>query len=121
MLKLGLKLDLTEVNGTWEFSIEFMKLGEPNSDTYENQVLRLDNFLTKAENSANKGNSILIGDFNINLDPENNDDLNYNEEFKDKLLDTLPLAGYTQMVRRHTRHRQGNTSTLIDHSWTNSQ
>ena len=62
---------------------------------------------------------ILIGDFNINLDPKNNDNLNYNEEFKDKLLDTLPLAGYTQMVRRHTRHRQGNKSTLIDHSWTN--
>ena len=35
------------------------------------------------------------------------------------MLDTLPLAGYTQLVRNNTRHRIGNKSTLIDHSWTN--
>ena len=101
------------------FYREFKRLGEPDSETYENQVVRLNNFLTKAENSAIKGNSILIGDFNINLDPENIDDQNDNEDFKDKLLDSLPLAGYTQMVRHNTRHRKGNKPTLIDHSWTN--
>ena len=82
-------------------------------------MVRFDNFLTKAENTATKGNSILIGDFNINLDPENLEDPNENEDFKDKLLNSLPLAGYTQMVRHNTRHRKGNKPMLIDHSWTN--
>ena len=65
-------LEIGSHRSKWHMAIfyrELMKLGEPDSGTYENQVLRLDKFLTKAENSANKGYSILSGDFNINLDP----------------------------------------------------
>ena len=115
-------LEIGTHRNKWQIGVfyrEFKKFGEPNSGTYEEQVQRLDNFLTKAEFSAAKGNCVLIGDFNINLDPENTENQYHNEEFKDKLLDTLPLAGYTQLVRNNTRHRIGNKSTLIDHSWTN--
>merc|ERR1712240_245425 len=39
---------------------------------------------------------------------------------KDKLLDSLPLEGYTQVVRNNTRHSTNKKSTLLDHIWYNN-
>ena len=40
-----------------------------------------------------------------------------NAILKDKLLDVLPIEGFTQVVRNDTRHCSNMKSTLIDHIW----
>ena len=67
----------------WQVGVfyrEFKKFGEPNTGTFEEQVHRLDSFLAKTEVTGAKGNCILIGDFNINLDPDNTENPYHNEE-----------------------------------------
>ena len=60
------------------------------------------------------GNMAIMGDFNINLDPTSTDSSTVTLRLKDKLLDTLPLAGLVQVVEKWTRHCQGQGSSLID-------
>ena len=78
------------------FYREHMLLGDPNSKSWENQIERLDTFLDSVETISNRGNCIRSGDFNINMNPNYNE--HYNSELKNKLLDVLPLAGFTQVV-----------------------
>lgn len=116
-------LEIGSHRNKWQVGVyyrEFKQPGKPDSGSLEEQSARLESFLVKAEGAASKGNCILIGDFNVNLDQDNSENPYLSEELKDKLLDTLPLAGYTQLVKENTRHRNGNKSTLIDHSWTNN-
>ena len=52
-----------------------------------------------------------------NLNSED-DNLNaMNTIMKDKLLDTLPIEGFTQVIKNDTRHSSGKKSSLIDHIW----
>ena len=116
-------LEIGSHKNKWTIAVyyrEFKQLGKPNSGSLEEQSARLNSFLTKAESAASNGNCILIGDFNVNLDNDNTENPYLSEELKNNLLDTLPLAGFTQLVKENTRHRIGNKSTLIDHSWTNN-
>ena len=89
-------LEIGSHRNKWQVGVyyrEFKQLGKPDSSSLEQQSIRLDSFLTKAESAASKGNCILIGDFNLNLDQENSEQPFLSEELKDKLLDSLPLAG----------------------------
>ena len=66
------------------------------------------------ENRSNK-NSIIMGDFNIDLAA--NTDNNYHNDFKDKLLEVLPLCGFVQIIKESTRNISSARPPLIDHIW----
>ena len=61
-------------------------------------------------------NSVIIGDFNINLDDNNNTNQR-NTDMKDKLLNILPLNSFVQIIKECTRFSSNSLSTLIDHIW----
>ena len=44
------------------------------------------------------GNNLIMGDLNVNLDLQNF--YTQNNELRNLLLDTFPLAGYTQVVTK---------------------
>ena len=58
---------------------------------------------------------VLLGDFNVNLNGEEDIFNNNNSVLKDKLIDSLPIEGYSQVVRKDTRHGNNTKSLLIDH------
>ena len=76
-------------------------IGSNGSETLTEQHIRFDKFLNTVS-SVPHTNSLLIGDFNINLDDSVNSFNHRNMEFKDKLLNTLPLLGFVQMIRECT-------------------
>ena len=67
----------------------------------ENQRVRISKFLDKVESASNLGDIVLIGDFNINLDPTNDIEDTWNTELKYKLLDTLPILRFNQMIKKY--------------------
>ena len=89
-------------------------IGCNGSETINEQHSRFDNFLDTIS-SINHTNSLILGDFNINLDDSDNSFNHRNLEFKDKLLNTLPLLGFVQMLRECTRFCSNSVPTLIDH------
>ena len=54
---------------------EFKKLSVAGSNTAEAQMKRFEDFLTKVQKVRNASNTLILGDFNINL---NSDDDNLN-------------------------------------------
>ena len=67
--------------------------------------------------SRNSQNVVILGDFNVNLSNEE-EDINVNNIiFKDVLLDSLPIEGFTQVIKKNTRHCSNAKSSLIDHIW----
>ena len=99
---------------------EFRELGVPGSETLQAQKNRFETFLNSIENMERKNNTIILGDFNIDLTDENNTFIQLQQDFKDSLLNCLPLAGFTQIVKNPTRHCSGRKSSLIDHVWLNN-
>ena len=91
-------------------------IGSNGSETLTEQHIRFDKFLNTVS-SVPHTNSLLIGHFNINLDDSVNSFNHRNMEFKDKLLNTLPLLGFVQMLRECTRFCSNSVPTLIDHIW----
>ena len=78
---------------------------------------RFENFLEVINKSRNNQNVVILGDFNVNLSNEE-EDINVNNIiFKDVLLDSLPIEGFTQVVKKNTRHCSNSKSSLIDHIW----
>ena len=70
--------------------------------------------------TENYENVTIIGDLNINLDPECNDHSPLHSVLKEELLDVFPLAGLKQTVRNCTRQVEKQTPSLIDQSWTSN-
>ena len=60
---------------------------------------------------------MLLGDFNVNLNGEEENPGSNNNVLKDKLLDSLPIEGFTQNIKKNTRHCINAKSPLIDHIW----
>ena len=58
-----------------------------------------------------------MGDFNVNMNGEEENPGSNNNVLKDKLLDSLPIEGFTQNVKKNTRHYANAKSSLIDHIW----
>ena len=82
---------------------EFRELGVPGSETLQAQKNRFETFLNSIENMERKNNTIILGDFNIDLTDENNTFIQLQQDFKDSLLNCLPLAGFTQIVKNPTK------------------
>ena len=99
---------------------EFRLLGVSGSESLQEQKSRFDQFLKDIDDMENKRNAIILGDFNIDLTDNDSTFLQLQQEFKDNLLNYLPLAGYTQIIKNPTRHCNGKKSTLIDHIWLNN-
>ena len=83
---------------------EHRKLGVVGSETEAEQVSRFEEFLIKSERAVMLGNVAVIGDFNINLDPDFTDLSTVMLKLKDRLLDMYPLTGLVQVVENCTRH-----------------
>ena len=49
--------------------------------------------------TRNSSNVVILGDFNVNLNGEEESPVSINATLKDKLLDTLPVEGYTQVIK----------------------
>ena len=88
------------------------------SNSFENQQERFGEFLNCIEKSRSNQNVVIHGDFNVNLNNEEEDMNNNNSVPKDMLLDTLPIEGFTQVIKNNTRHCRNSKSSLIDHIWT---
>ena len=73
--------------------------------------------LEKVRQTERFENVIIIGDMNINLDPDSTDTSQLQNVLKDDLLDTFPLAGFKQMVNKCTRQVKDQAPSLLDHSW----
>ena len=99
---------------------EHMKLGDRESATSEKQIERWRKFLEKVRLTENYDNVTIIGDLNINLDPENNENSPLHSTLKDELLDVFPLASLKQTVRNCTRQVESQKPSLLDHSWSMS-
>ena len=93
---------------------EQMYLGVRESASIDKQKERLGKFLAKVELTDKFDNVIIMGDFNVNIDPTNNDNDPVNIEMKDKLLDILPLAGLKQTVTKCSRQVNGQKASMID-------
>ena len=76
--------------------------------------------MEKVKLSEKYENITIIGDLNINIDPENTDSDNLNAELRDSLLDAFPLAGLKQTVNNCTRQTKDGKPSLIYHSWINN-
>ena len=117
-LALYFKNDLVvKENSSCACTIEFKIFNIPGSESYTEQLLRFNEFLCGVEKRNNDMNSIVMGDSNINLNNEQNNNAHLFPELKDRLLETLPLEGFTQAVRNDTRHCSGQKSSLLDHFW----
>ena len=68
-------------------------------------------------NLVDAKNTIILGDFNVNLAENVQNMIQGATELKDILLENLPSQGYTQCVRNCTRHSSNTISSLIDHVW----
>ena len=100
-----------------QYYCEFKILGVDGSNSSQAQLNRFDEFLEIVKKTRDTANVIILGDLNVNL---NNDDDNPNSNnaiLKDKLLDTLPIEGLTQVIKNDTRHCSGQNLSLIDHIW----
>ena len=62
-------------------------------------------------------NVAILGDFNVNFNNDTDEVNQNNIILKDLVLDTLPLEGFTQIVKNNTRHCNNSKSLLIDHIW----
>ena len=91
-------------------------LGVNGSETSVEQNNRLDKFLNTIS-AIQHSNSLIIGDFNINLDDNNTMINQRNSDMKDKLLNVLPLSGFVQIIKDCTRFCSNSLPTLIDHIW----
>ena len=80
-----------------------MILGDKESSTSERQIDRWRRYLEKVKQTDNYENVMIIGDLNVNLDPETNDSNPLQSVLKEELLDVFPLAGLKQTVRNNTR------------------
>ena len=60
---------------------------------------------------------VIIGDMNINIDPESTENSQLHNALKEDLLDTFPLAGFKQTVTKCTRTIKDKAPSLLDHSW----
>ena len=92
-------------------------MGVRESASIDKQKEILGKFLSKVELTDKFDNVIIMGDFNVNIDPTNNDNDPVNIEMKDKLLDILPLAGLKQTVTKCSRQVNGQKASMIDHAW----
>ena len=63
------------------------------------------------------GNTALMEDFNINLDPDSTDLSSIILKLKDRLLEVYPLSGLVQVVEKCKGHCQEQKSSLIDQMW----
>jgi len=107
--------------GQWrigQYYREHSLLGQQGSNTWNNQVSRFDSFLNSLDKVADDKNCLIQGDFNINMNDECTD--NNNNELKSKLLDTLPLAGFCQVVNKNTRFCKNQAPLMIDLAWINN-
>ena len=68
---------------------EHRKLGLARSKTESEQVSRFEGFLTKTERAVMLGNVDVMGQFNINLDPDSTDLNTVMLKLKDRLLDRV--------------------------------
>ena len=86
-------------------------------NSFNEQSTRFEDFLEITKKSRNNQNVVILGDFNVNLNNEVEEVNNNNNILKDMLLDIFPLEGFTQVVRKNTRHCSNSKSSLIDHIW----
>ena len=93
-------------------------LGQPTSRSWDAQLDRFNKFLSIVEKLANRDNCIIMGDYNVNLDQNYNE--NHNNILKNLLLETLPMSGFTQLVNGATRFSSCSNPSLIDHAWCNN-
>ena len=59
-----------------------------------------------------------MGDFNIDLNMDAVDGMTV--DMRNRLLDTLLLAGFSQLVNKSTRFCSNSIPSLLDHSWINN-
>merc|ERR1712082_150193 len=94
-----------------------MILGDKDSSSNERQLDRWRRYLDKVKLTENYENVIIIGDLNVNLDPDTSDNNPLQTVLRDELLDVFPLAGLKQMVRNNTRQIENQKASLLDQSW----
>ena len=82
---------------------EHMILGDKSSASVERQKERWNRILERVSLTEKYENVIVIGDFNVNIDPDNMENDQLNSDLKDGLLDFFPLAGLKQTVTKCTR------------------
>ena len=96
---------------------EHMILGDKDSSSNERQLERWRRYLDKVKLTENYENVIIIGDLNVNLDPDTSDNNPLQTVLRDELLDVFPLAGLKQTVRNNTRQIENQKASLLDQSW----
>ena len=94
-----------------------MVLGDKESSSGESQVERWRKFLEKVRQTERYENVVIMGDVNINLDPDSLETSPLQNDLKDDLLDTFPLSGFKQTVTKCTRQVKDQAPSLIDQSW----
>ena len=99
------------------FYREFKLIGVDGSNSFEEQSNRLEQFLKLTKKARNCQNVVILGDFNVDLNEDIDEPNNSNSILKDMVLDTLPLEGFTQIVKKNTRHCNNSKLSLIDHIW----
>ena len=96
---------------------EHMVLGDKESSSCESQIDRWRKFLEKVRQTERFENVVIMGDVNINLDPDSIETSPLHNVLRDDLLDTFPLAGFKQTVTKCTRQIKDQVPSLIDQSW----
>ena len=99
---------------------EHMVLGDRESSSSESQTERWRKFLDKVRQTEIFENVVIMGDLNINLDPDSTETSPLHNVLKEELLDTFPLAGLKQTVTKCTRQVKDQKPSLIDQSWLNN-
>ena len=94
---------------------EWRVIGRIESDKIENQLLRLQSFLESIEKV--KGQSVIIGDMNIDVNVKNGSSAHYISltPLRDELECEMNTTGYRQLVTKNTRYQKGQRSSLLDH------
>ena len=106
-----------KINGLNIISIyrEWRVSGCVDSYKIENQVSRLKSFLSLL--GGIKGNSVVLGDMNIDLSTKNLDVSYYRaiSPLRDILLSEFSTLGYDQLIAKETRFQKGEKASLLDH------
>ena len=94
---------------------EWRLLGQPESDKLDDQIRRLNSFLTSIKEV--KGNTIILGDLNIDINEKNLESQYYCSlrALRELLASDMTTLGFDQLVKKNTRHQKGKRSSLLDH------
>ena len=95
-------------------------MGVNGSESLVEQNTQFDKFLKKIASADNTRNSLIIGDINVNMNDNHDHNNHVQSDLKDKLLNLLPSEGFTQVIKKNTRHSSCSQPSLIDHVWLNN-